>query len=720
MRVSQLEVPLQLLTLLAAAASASAPPTDVSAQLQALSFFHEGIARSSSTYERLEQCSGFSECLTQWTCGSPRDELWDVSSGTGEGSVAAPPMGLRSAVPLGGIGAGTFELRGDGSFADFMIENQGTALAANADQNSKVPIKSEALLGLYASGGGAAPPFAAALRTTPPPGVPGVEALAYSGAHPFSRLALNDSRVPLATAAVYAYSQYKTGDANASGLPLVAFSLLVANAAGAPRQDVSLLLSLPLSSSLNTARPLIGGDARGQVISVITSNSTDEGACLAACETQADCTWWSLEPPQPYSPPVTMPDHDCAGDDIYSPPRIAVVTLQDCIDQCTDKVPGCRGLVFDQIASEQQGQCGNADPALFCCLPKTSCTDFSPKAGDSAWSAGSGSPNATGVTCTLYRKAPAVEQFLPGSNASSGVRGAWGSAGAALTLRRLNAYDADPGAAFQDPAAATGSFTLMAVDGDATVTFAAANSLASGVWPAFAASGRLPLASVPDGTAAAHGAVAASVSLAPGETRTITLVFAWHFANRTYVGQELGNFYAGAFADSLAVAQLGAASLGEIASAGLAWNRLFSSSTLADSWKDFFINTVSTQAKMSVWVSKDRFGAPLPGGRFRQFEAYSGCDLAPVHVLDYSMVPYILHFPGLLQNTLLTGWAEMQQDDGMGEYKSNCIRTAQTSHLLPPTNNVPQFASSLATSLRRADESLAKWICPLAGARWAT
>ena len=660
--LSRVALPLLAVSLAPAAAP---PPSDVSVQLQQLAFYHEGLTRASSTFARLEQCSGFSECLTQWTCGSPRDELWDATNGTDMGAVAAPPMGLRSAVPLGGIGAGTFELRGDGSFADWMIENQGTALAANQEQNSKVPTKSEALLGLYASGGGASPPFAAALRTTPPAGVPGVEALAYSGAHPFSRLALNDSRAPLASAAIFAYTSYKTGDANASGLPLVAFSLLVSNAAGAQRQDVSLLLSLPLSSSLDTARPLIGGDVRGQVIAVIETNSTDEGACLAACEEHADCTWWSLEPPQPYVPPVTMQNHDCAGDDIYTPPRIAVATLEDCIAQCVDRVPGCRGLVFDQIAGEQQGQCGNSDPGLFCCLPKTSCTDFSPKVGDSAWSAGSGSPNASGVTCTLYRKAPAVEQFFAGSNASSGVRGAWASAGAALTLRRTNAYDADPGAAFQDPAAATGSFTLLAVDGDATVTFSAANSLAGGVWPAFAASGRLPLASVPDGTAAAHGAVAALVSLAPGETRTITIVFAWHFANRTYVGQEIGNFYAGAFADSLAVAQLGAANLTEIASAGLSWNRLFSALTLADNWKDFFINTVSTQAKMSVWVARDRFGAPLPGGRFRQFEAYSGCDLAPVHVLDYSMLPYVLHFPELLQNTLLTGWAEMQQDDGM-------------------------------------------------------
>ena len=61
----------------------------------------------------------------------------------------------------------------------------------------------------------------------------------------------------------------------------------------------------------------------------------------------------------------------------------------------------------------------------------------------------------------------------------------------------------------------------------------------------------------------------------------------------------------------------------------------------------------------------DRFGAPLAGGRYRQFEAFSNCDLAPVHVLSYSMLPYVLAFPSLLQNTLLTGWAQMQQEDGM-------------------------------------------------------
>ena len=54
------------------------------------------------------------------------------------------------------------------------------------------------------------------------------------------------------------------------------------------------------------------------------------------------------------------------------------------------------------------------------------------------------------------------------------------------------------------------------------------------------------------------------MSLAPGETRTITLVFAWHFPHRMYIGQELGNQYAaggaaaGVFNDSLGVARYAA------------------------------------------------------------------------------------------------------------------------------------------------------------------
>ena len=46
--------------------------------------------------------------------------------------LTAPPMGLRSAAPLGGVGAGALELRGDGSVHEVTIVNQSPAGAAEA------------------------------------------------------------------------------------------------------------------------------------------------------------------------------------------------------------------------------------------------------------------------------------------------------------------------------------------------------------------------------------------------------------------------------------------------------------------------------------------------------------------------------------------------------------------------------------------------------------
>ena len=57
----------------------------------------------------------------------------------------------------------------------------------------------------------------------------------------------------------------------------------------------------------------------------------------------------------------------------------------------------------------------------------------------------------------------------------------------------------------------------------------------------------------------------------------------------------------------------------------------------------------------------------LPGatanGRYRTYEAFSGCDLDPVHVSDYHQVPYATFFPSLTKNVIFTGWAEMQRSD---------------------------------------------------------
>ncbi len=198
-------------------------------------------------------------------------------------------------------GSGSFELRGDGTFADWMVENQGTALAANADQNSKVPFKDEAFIGLYAaSHGGSGAKYAAAVRTAAAPigsegggGIPNAAGLAYSGAHPFSRLAVADPALaPLLNATLFAYSQFKLGDANASGTPAAVFTVVLTNPSASDAVDAAVLLSLPLGGAANTDRPL-SSDARHQLLATL-NNTASSSACAAACAAYAGgaCVWW--------------------------------------------------------------------------------------------------------------------------------------------------------------------------------------------------------------------------------------------------------------------------------------------------------------------------------------------------------------------------------------------------------------------------------------------
>lgn len=239
------------------------------------------------------------------------------------GIAEAPAFGLRSAVPLGGLGTGSFELRADGTFADWTIENQGTALAADATRNSKLPIKSEAFLGVWAraEGGDA---WAAALRVQPPaasPAIPRVGELEYSGAFPFSRLGFTDAAFPLGggggmSPAVFAYAPFRAGSSSASAIPAVAFSLVLSNPL-AVAANISFLLSLPLGASLDTDRPLGAGpagfgdpDPRGQVLAVL--NETNLTACQAACAASPNCTWYRHSGAGvPPVPPSTAPNFDC-------------------------------------------------------------------------------------------------------------------------------------------------------------------------------------------------------------------------------------------------------------------------------------------------------------------------------------------------------------------------------------------------------------------------
>ena len=63
------------------------------------------------------------------------------------------------------------------------------------------------------------------------------------------------------------------------------------------------------------------------------------------------------------------------------------------------------------------------------------------------------------------------------------------------------------------------------------------------------------------------------------------------------------------------------------------------------SLQDLLVNSLATQVKMGVWVARGVNGSLLPGGRYRQFEAFSNCDLDPLHVSSYHAIPYGTLFP---------------------------------------------------------------------------
>jgi uncharacterized protein YejL (UPF0352 family) len=101
-----------------------------------------------------------------------------------------------------------------------------------------------------------------------------------------------------------------------------------------------------------------------------------------------------------------------------------------------------------------------------------------------------------------------------------------------------------------------GDMTLRPVLGQdgVTASFASGDDPAA-LYSVFAAHGGFPFGSVGKADAA-HGAVAVTVaSLAPGEKKTLSLVFAWHFPDRDFSRIILGNMYTELWADSAAVAQ---------------------------------------------------------------------------------------------------------------------------------------------------------------------
>jgi non-lysosomal glucosylceramidase len=245
---------------------------------------HEGIVKSVDAYHYEEFCTDFHEAENvsrahaAWAAGFnlPRPYLWKHNS---DGTRAAPGTGLRSAVPLGGIGAGSFEVRADGSFHEWTIENASPASQAKL---SPAALR-DALFGVRVVETGNEQVFAKALRTSPPAGIKGIESLAYSGLFPMSKLRLDDAALPV-EAELSMLSSFRIYDINASNSPSASFALSVHNP-GSAAVKVALLLTLPFGENLETDRG--GSDMANATVTSAT-------ACLEHCAGTKGCLAWSF------------------------------------------------------------------------------------------------------------------------------------------------------------------------------------------------------------------------------------------------------------------------------------------------------------------------------------------------------------------------------------------------------------------------------------------
>eukprot|EP01046_Picozoa_sp_COSAG06_P070991 COSAG06_NODE_20104_length_808_cov_1.612130_2_plen_176_part_01 len=86
----------------------------------------------------------------------PTIQMGDCYQTLPNGSLAAPPPGLRSAAALGGLGTGSFALHGDGSFHEWTVEHARVSTATHWNKTTVNPARvfllADAFAGLHISG----------------------------------------------------------------------------------------------------------------------------------------------------------------------------------------------------------------------------------------------------------------------------------------------------------------------------------------------------------------------------------------------------------------------------------------------------------------------------------------------------------------------------------------------------------------------------------------
>lgn len=188
----------------------------------------------------------FSEGLNTWHHKGSQPYLYLLPRGTdleefdpgkiSPSQLQAPPLGMRSALALGGLGTGTMQLRTDGSLADWQIFNNSPG-----DGAPKVHVPS-AFLGIRTKISGTLPK-AFTVRTQAPDELPTIQTIAASGGFPATVLYLSDPDLLLATH-IYAYGAMDLHDPMAAAIPAVLFSTVLSNPTPYP-VTTSIMFAMP-------------------------------------------------------------------------------------------------------------------------------------------------------------------------------------------------------------------------------------------------------------------------------------------------------------------------------------------------------------------------------------------------------------------------------------------------------------------------------------------
>jgi len=203
-------------------------------KLNQLEFKNSGTVNKNMIFEYRSRPCYYMEEREEWTMAYIRN-YYNYLYYIKDGEALTPPTGMRSAVPLGGLGAGTVELRADGKLHDWNIFNNSPA------DGDKVQLE-ESLFFLRVKEKDK-DPRAWALCTHPPKYLPAMEEIRYSGGYPVSRLQYKDPDLPLHVT-LYGLSEFHIHKAEESATPAAVFSFILENPTE-KKLETSLMFNLP-------------------------------------------------------------------------------------------------------------------------------------------------------------------------------------------------------------------------------------------------------------------------------------------------------------------------------------------------------------------------------------------------------------------------------------------------------------------------------------------